>query len=212
MLQEVTEQIEKLARSVCSEIHTAMPGKIISFDLKKITAVVQPTGRYVTSSGNSLDYPKISDCPVIFPFSRTSGIGITFPVLAGDDCLIIFSESELDEWRTGAQSQASLKYDLSSAIVIPGLSRNDTCITDTISDSSLMLKANDNIVRMTPSDVEIKAGSNRIYITTSGIEISGNITVKGSITSDGDIKAGSASLMNHTHVSSTAGSNTGKPV
>ena len=46
MLQEVTAEIEKTAKAVVNEIHTALPGEIVSFD--GATATVKPIGQYVT--------------------------------------------------------------------------------------------------------------------------------------------------------------------
>lgn len=78
MLQEVTAEIEKTAKAVVNEIHTALPGEIISFDGGMAT--VKPIGKYVTSDGVKLDYPTITEAPVIFPFCQSSGVGIAFPV------------------------------------------------------------------------------------------------------------------------------------
>ena len=66
MLQEVTAEIEKTAKAVVNEIHTALPGEIVSFD--GATATVKPIGQYVTSDGVSLSYPTITEAPVCFPY------------------------------------------------------------------------------------------------------------------------------------------------
>lgn len=175
MLQEAVEQIEKTAKSVVNEIHTALPGKIVSFDSVKCVATVQPLGRYVMSDGKSLEYPAITEAPVVFPFSQSAGAGIGFPVKAGDGCLIILSEVELDQWRSEAKSEGSLRFDLTNAIAIPGLLR---------SGGVAVVKA------CAMNAVVVSAGGSEIVVSGSGITISGNLTVQGNIDCTGSISGG----------------------
>lgn len=170
MLQEFTAEIEKTAKAIVNEIHTALPGEIISFDGGMATA--KPIGKYVTSDGVKLDYPTVTEAPVIFPYCQNSGVGIAFPVRPGDSCLIIVSEVELDAWRTGSESLGSLKFDLSSAVVIPGMLKK--------SDSLAMRAASSN-------SVIIKAGGTEVSVSSGGCTIKGNLTVTG------NVKAGSIS-------------------
>ena len=92
MLQEFSQQVEDTARAAVNQIHTALPGEIVSFNPGAGTAVVKPSGKFVTSDGVELAYPPITDAPVAFPFCQSAGIGIAFHVKPKDDCLIIFSE------------------------------------------------------------------------------------------------------------------------
>ncbi len=121
MMQEFVQQIEETAKSVVYEIHTALPGKIISLNPQGATAQIKPCGKYLTREGKKLEYPILTEVPLVFPFSPAAGAGIAFPVNSGDSCLVIFSEMELDEWRSGAEAGAPLRFDLTSAMAIPGL-------------------------------------------------------------------------------------------
>lgn len=175
MLQEAVEQIEKTAKSVMNEVHTALPGKIVSFDSGKCVATVRPCGRYAMSDGKSLEYPAITEVPVVFPFSQCAGAGIGFPVKAGDGCLIIISEVELDEWRSGAKSEGPLRFDLTNAIAIPGLLRTG---------GGAMARA------CAMNGVVVCAGGTEIAVSGDGITISGNLTVQGNINYTGSISGG----------------------
>lgn len=185
MLQEFTSEIEKTARSVVNDIHTALPGEIVAFDGGM--ASVRPVGRYVTSDGIKLDYPIITEVPVVFPYCQSVEAGIAFPVKKGDSCLIIISEVELDAWRSGAEATGSLRFDLSSAIAIPGL-----------------LKAGCDIMKSAAANnaVIVKAGSTELAVSTGGVSITGSLTVTG------DVTAGSVSLSSHIHKDSRGGSTT----
>lgn len=172
MIQELTEEIEKTARAVVDEVHTALPGKIISFDAKSCTATVEPYGKYITSDETELDYPAITEVPVMFPFCQKNNVGIAFPVCKGDSCLIIISEVELDAWRSEAESEGSLRFDLTSAIAIPGLMRGGSELAkDAISEKAVVIG--------TPGV--------KLTVSESGIVARGNLTVQGNISYTGSI-------------------------
>ena len=83
MLQEFTQQVEDTARAVMNEIHTALPGNVMSFSPSTGTATVKPEGKYVLSNGKKLDYPTITEVPVVFPYCQSGGVGVAFPVPEG---------------------------------------------------------------------------------------------------------------------------------
>lgn len=198
MLQELTTEIEKTAKAAVNEIHTALPGEIISFDGGMAT--VKPVGKYVTSDGVKLDYPMITEAPVVFPFCQSSGVGIAFPVKKGDSCIILVSEVELDAWRTGAESLGSLRFDLSSAMVIPGLlEKSYEPMIRASNDNAVIIQAGGAEIMVNDGGCTIDTGSTVMELDDSGVHIDGSLTVTG------DIKAGSVSLKNHIHVDSTGG-------
>ena len=83
--------IAALKREIFSSLRCALPGTVESFDPVTQTAVVRPA-----LSLSSHAYPVIHDVPVFFPGSRTGGI--TWPVSAGDECLLIFADADIDRW------------------------------------------------------------------------------------------------------------------
>lgn len=209
MLQEFTQEIENTAREVANEIHTALPGKIVSFEAEKGIVSVKPYGKYVTLDEKELDYPIISDVPLVFPMCQSSKTGIAFPVKPGESCLVIISEVELDAWRSGAESESSLRYDLSSAIAIPGLLSDgggllsDACNEDSVvvgmedtkvflSKEHIQLSIGENtVIEVLESNVKMDIGQNTILeASDSGIVIGGDLNVKGSITYTGSLSAG----------------------
>lgn len=121
MLQEFIQEIENTVKAIVNDVHTALPGEIVSYDAMTGTATVSPIGKFVTSDNRILEYPKIAEVPVVFPYCSTAEAGIILPVKPGDSCIVIVSEVELDEWRSGAESDGPLRFDLTNAVVIPGL-------------------------------------------------------------------------------------------
>ena len=186
MLQEFTQEIEETAQAVVNEVHTAMPGEIISFDAGSGVATVKPSGKFVTSDGKELDYPVITEAPVAFPFCQSAGVGIAFPVKKGDSCIIIISEVELDAWRSGAESEGSLRFDLSSAMVIPGLLDGGSDLAAKASaNNAVMIGGGDVEVSVSGDGAKIDTGSTQFEVTDSGVSISGNLKVSGSISYTG---------------------------
>ena len=170
MLQEFSEEVEKTARAVVNEIHTALPGEVISFDGGTGTATVKPVGKFVTSDGKKLDYPTITEAPIVFPFCQQAGVGIAFPVKAGDSCIILISEVELDQWRSGAEAEGSLRFDLTNAMILPGLLKGTSAL------AAAAVSANGVIVQ---------AGDSSITVSGGGIAVRGNLKVDGNISYTG---------------------------
>lgn len=185
VLQEFTSEIEKTAKAVVNDIHTAMPGEIMSYNAGAGTATVRPVGKFVTSDNKELAYPVVSECPVCFPFCHNAGVGVAFPVKKGDSCIIVISEVELDAWRSGAASEGPLRFDLTSAMVIPGLLKGGNPASVKASkENAVILTAGDVEVAVSGNGCRIDTGSTAMDVTSGGVAIKGNVTVKGTVHAD----------------------------
>lgn len=182
MLQEFTEAVEETAEAVMNEIHTAMPGEILSFDAANCVASVKPAGKFVTSDGMQLDYPVVTEVPVVFPFCQQSGTGMVFPVKKGDSCIIIVSEVELDAWRSGAESEGPLRFDLTNAMAVPGLLRGGNMLAaEAAKRNAVMLGAPGVEVSVSGSGVMVDVKGMQAMVSESGIAVGGDLKVNGNI-------------------------------
>lgn len=189
MLQELVEEIEKTARAVVNEVHTALPGRIVSYDASKGTATIQPIGKFKTAKGKVLEYPMATEVPIVFPFCYRASVGIAFPVMKGDTCLLIVSEVELDEWRSGAASEGSLRFDLTNAIAIPGLLKsNNRIVKKAFENMAVVIGAPGTEVRVSKDGVAIEVDEVTFTVSESGIAIGGDLLVKGDISYTGSLK------------------------
>lgn len=138
-------------KTISEQIRVAMPGIIQSFDHgdddRPPTCVVQPAIRYVErdNDGNksTKDYPLLVDVPVVFP--RGGGCTLTFPVKAGDECLVIFADRCIDFWwqNGGIQEPVDERmHDLSDAFCIVGPQSRAKKISG-ISTSAVELRSDD---------------------------------------------------------------------
>lgn len=166
MMQEFVQQVSETAREAADGVHTAFPGKIVSFDAAKGLATIQPILKFKKPSGESLDYPQIYGVPVVFPQGLGQKATIAFPVKAGDLCLCIVSEQALDLWMYGQETETDLRHDLTNAICIPGLfTKPNAVMQEACRDNAIIL------------DVD----GTRVKVSKNGIILDGNVTVTGTL-------------------------------
>lgn len=242
-LEDAGQQFEQQFTGRQAMMWTAMPGIIQSYDSAALTCVVQPAiqGRKLGEDGNAqnVTLPLLLDCPVVFP--HAGGCSLTFPIKAGDECLVVFSCRCIDIWwqQGGVQPQAEPRmHDLSDGFVIPGPWSQPRKIP-WVSTSRVELRSDDH-----NAFIALDPGNKQITIQTTGNvvqRISGNVsqTVQGSVTEtitgsktvtassvafkcpvtmsstltvDGALRGDGISLSTHTHSGVEAGDeNTGVP-
>lgn len=178
-VNEFAQGIEDMISNGIAGIHTACPATIVSFDAGTCVASVKPTMTYYKSDGTTLDYPVIIGVPVFMPKAGSSQI--TYPVKAGDSCLLVFAERSIDEWmgKGNSDNHDPRRYDLTDAFCFVGM-----CPAQSIS----------------ADNVEVINGGTKISLTPSNtINVIGNINVQGTITCTGDVQGGGISLISHVH-------------
>ena len=70
------------------DVHTATPGKIVSFDADKCEVTVLPFARFKKPDGTMTDFPAVSHVPVYFMQGAAQGATIVFPVKKDDEYCI----------------------------------------------------------------------------------------------------------------------------
>ncbi|MEI2267161.1 Gp138 family membrane-puncturing spike protein [Erwinia sp. CGal63] len=188
---------QALADSISSTLRVALPGIIQSFDPEAVTCVVQPAikGSVLDTHGQpvSLALPLLVDVPVVFP--RGGGCTITFPVRAGDECLVIFSDRCIDFWWQSGGVQEPVdprQHDLSDGFALVGPQSQKEKI-GAISTDALQIRTDEG-----QAFIELKQ-SGEVNITTSQLTVNGNLQVNGEITSSGDQIASGISQVGHVH-------------
>ena len=147
----------QLVQAIMSAIRVSMPGIIQSFDPDAVTAVVQPAikGAEKDESGAevSVNLPLLVDVPVVFP--RGGGCTLTFPVKAGDECLVIFADRCIDFWWQSGGIQEPVDermHDLSDAFCIVGPQSQAKKIGG-ISTSAVELRSDDGETKLSLNSV-----------------------------------------------------------
>ncbi|MFN1150214.1 Gp138 family membrane-puncturing spike protein [Serratia liquefaciens] len=238
--QEIHDLLLTVAKIQTS---VSMPGTIKSFDPDNVTCVVEfsmfgrkanaPRGSTSVDRLKSKDcyYPLIQDVPVVFP--RGGGCTLTFPVKAGDECLVIFSDRCLDFWWQNGETQNTSRkrlHSFSDAFVIPGPQSQAKKISD-ISMTAVQLRTDDGtaFVEVSTSGGITATTQGSMTVNAPNIILNGAVTINGPLTQgkgeaggtatllgplgvDNDVTAAGISLQNHTHSGVQSGNNnTGKP-
>jgi len=143
------------------DLHTCLPGQIVSFDDSAQTAKVQPTIRRIFAQQGPVDLPELVDVPVAFPGG--GNYQLTFPVAAGDECILVFSERAIDFWWQNGGVQLPAEYrthDLSDAIAQVGLNSKPNKLATFRTDGA-ELRTRDGAVRIAVSNGMIFLGTSQ---------------------------------------------------
>lgn len=240
--QDSPELVYKaLTDALSTGLRVACPGIIQSFDPDAVTATIQPAVkapvRQADGSVVSVALPLLVDVPVCF--SRGGGVTLTFPVTAGDECLVVFGDRCIDFWwqNGGVQEPGSdaRQHHLADGFALVG-PQSQTQKISGISPTAAQLRTDDGA-----AFIELDPGSHAVNVTTTGkltatalettvngpVVFNGPVTFNstitqsegrggasfgGNINAKGDIKAGDISLQAHTHGGVQTGSgSTGRP-
>lgn len=176
---EFAEQVKETINATLAQVHTCVPGKIVSFDGSTCQATVLPAMKIKTPKGEMKDYPQITGVPVVFPQSSAQGATIAYPVKAGDGCLILFAEQALDKFLYDRDTGTDLKFDLSNAVAIVGIFAKG---------NSVMAEAtSSNAVIVDVKGTRVKVQSGLVQIDAAAVKINGNVTITGDLTVTGGV-------------------------
>jgi hypothetical protein len=122
----LSEVLRNAIAGQTSEIRTALPGRVESYDAATHKASVLPLimDGWVDENGNrkGKPLPIVNNVPVLMPSAQ--GVRIKLPVKVGDTVLLVFCGSSLDRWleRGGVIDPADdRRHDLNDAVAITGL-------------------------------------------------------------------------------------------
>jgi hypothetical protein len=226
---------------------TALPGVIKQFPaasgLGPMIADIQPTvnGRVLTQAGTfqALTMPVLLDCPLLF--QGGGGALMTFPVKAGDECLVIFASRCIDAWwqqgflpPLGGQPNPAMNppdlrmHHLSDGFALVGVRSLPKSYP--IDPSNVQIKSDDGLASIslnptthaigirTAAAVSITATAGITLISSGGISMNGvTIDASGDVGIPGTLTAARATtgdgivLETHTHSGVASGSSNSGP-
>lgn len=136
---QLTDSFGQLKLDIFRTLNAVKVGKIQSFDSTHRTVVVQILFKRILNDGTVADYPILVDCPV---FTLQGGGGaIQFPIAAGDNCLLLFSDRNLDSWFQNGAASAPFDarcHDLSDGIALVGLNALGSTLPAFVSSTAKM--------------------------------------------------------------------------
>ena len=209
--------------AISTGLRVACPGIIQSFDEDAVTATIQPAVkvpvRQADGSVVSVELPLLVDVPVCFP--RGGGVTLTFPVEAGDECLVVFGDRCIDFWwqNGGVQEPGSdaRQHHLADGFAMVGPQSQAQKISG-ISTTAAQLRTDDGA-----AFIELDPGSHAVNVTTTGkltasalggteinspeIVLNGNVTINGNLAQGMGEGGGTATMLGPVNVTNdvTAG-------
>lgn len=186
-----------------SSIWTALPGLVTAFNPVAVTVSVQPAikGQVRGPDGKTalVDLPLLVDVPVMF--ARGGGLTATFPIAAGDECLVVFAARCIDGWWQDGGVQPALDqrmHDLSDGFAFVGPMSQKRRISN-ISTTAAQLRTDDGatFVSVAAGQVTIKAAA--VTLDTPLVTVTGDVVASGK------------SLVHHRHPGDSGGT-TGEPL
>lgn len=135
------------------DVHTSMPGTIISYDYASNMAVIQPSlKRKFKQSSSSINLPPISNVPVCFP--SVGKAHIRFPLNSGDEGEIVFQERSIDKWLSlggTIDPEDTRKFHLSDAIFFPGKLSSKNSYKSKAKKTSIEIKNDKSWIEVYPN-------------------------------------------------------------
>lgn len=180
-----TEIIRKALNNSSFNLRVCCPGIIQSFDPDKITCTVILALRENLNFSGELEWveiPPLTDVPV--QILGTSDYFITFPIVKGTECLVVFGDMCIDAWwqSGGVQNQVEKRrHDLSDGFAIVGPRSQ----ANLVSDYSM-------------EGVQLRNKSGNALVSIQGNTI--NISTTGTVNiGSGDVIINSRVFLEHTH-------------
>ncbi|RQV01108.1 Gp138 family membrane-puncturing spike protein [Burkholderia cenocepacia] len=165
-------------------IWTALPGVIESFDSDSQTCAVQLAIKVPVRANDGMvttaALPPVVNCPVQFPSG--GNCTLTFPVVPGDECLVVFASRCIDAWwQSGSvQEQAEWRmHDLSDGFALLGF-RSQPRMLANVSTSSAQLRSDDGrtFVDLNPSAGTLKfAAPTSIELTAPTVTVNASTSL-----------------------------------
>lgn len=138
----VPPELRALLLQVRSEIFLdmscAMPGTIQSFNSAVQSATISINMKRLFT-GLPKNYPLLVDVPVVC--LGGGGARLTFPIAAGDGCLVVFSDRDIDAWwatgTTGSIPNSPRTHNISDGFAIVGLRSKVGALANYSADAEL---------------------------------------------------------------------------
>lgn len=167
-LPDLTTLLDTLKREIMADMNCAKVGIVQSFDATLQEVEVKIAYTQVTSISTDgvrtlAEYPLLLRVPA--QFVGGGGFTLTFPVAAGDECLVVFNDQQIDNWvLNGAGQPPSVDrvHDLSDGMAILGFRSNPRALQD-VSTEAAQLRSDDGTTFVEVNAQGVKIHSGTVY-------------------------------------------------
>lgn len=204
---QLKDALDNLKQDIFYNLNCVQIGIIQSFDSENQTAEVQFALKKVSevkADGTKVlqERPILLQCPV-FTLYGGSGL-ITMPVSAGDNCIILFNDRQIDEWFTlgGVQTPSTRRaHDFSDAIVLVGLKNLQNSISDYLTNG-VRIAFNSANIDLTDDAIDSAAS---LFTHTGDFLVDGNLTINNNMVILGNVEGNGGTVNFNANLTQGAG-------
>ena len=171
-LQDATVAFTAVFEEFVKDIHTILPGQVVSYDPDTQRAVVTPGYHLHMKDGRVLPRPPIADVPVVW-FSA-GGHTIHSRLQEGDNVVLMVSERGMDRWKVDqvpGESSATM-FSLKDAMAMPGFPAMSWTRVDY---DGLVIQSENGMtsVRVGEDEIRLHVGTNVLVLDSGGLRYNG---------------------------------------
>lgn len=159
--QDLDDVLMGLKEFIFSNLNCVQIGKVASFDPAKNTAEVEIQFKAQTEDGTLVDYPLLVDVP-IFILSG-GGAYIDMPVTAGDYCVILFNDRDIDTWWSSGnvkQPNSKRAHSLADGIALVGITPQSKVYA--LDGEKLRIQAEGKILQANAEEIHLNGDGERL--------------------------------------------------
>jgi len=188
LAESIIYLVDERLKTFKTTLNTAIVGNIVSFNPVTVTAEIQIGVSFPLDDGTPFNITNLLNVPIMV--LQAGGFSMTFPIKAGDECIVFFSQRDISLWlENGGQIQTSSKRQLnmSDAVALVGLQSAKKRVVNYDPDN-LQIRTENASLTITPDGEVLVDTRSEINITSdNGINITGNVDIDGEITVSGNM-------------------------
>lgn len=172
----------ELIKKINFDLRCAAPAIIKEFDSTTQTVTVQLVIKeraIVNGVISSRKVPVMYKVPIYMP--RAGKFIITMPITVGDECLVVFADTNFDSWQQNGgeenEQMTQRRHDLTDAIALCGIWSQKNLV-DNYSSTNLQIRSLDGSVNIELTDTEINIESPTVNIISDEVNLGDSTGVR----------------------------------
>ncbi len=201
--------LQLLKSNIFATLNCVQIGTVQSVNFAKQTVVVELQIKRLQSISDAgvPTYSNPKTYPLTCPFFVLFGgqAGITFPITAGDNCIVLFNDQEIDQWYANGGVQIPISqraHDVADGIALIGINNLQSLIQNYFS-AGIRLFLGDSV------KIELSTGLiasvATLFTHTGNMTVTGNVHIDGGLEVDGTMTGTGGTMTLGDNVVQTAG-------
>jgi hypothetical protein len=174
--------IREMIETVLMDLHTSMPGRVVSFNRLTQTAEIQPVLKRKYRDNDPENLPVITDVPVVFPGS--GGLWLIGDVEVDSYVLLHFQERSIATWQASGgiiDPEKARRHNISDAVATVGLWPDPGVLLSPVTADTLSIRNSQDTIKIEVNKdgtITVANVLGSMTLSTAGqLDVNGNLTV-----------------------------------